>query len=537
MLSHCKCRKKDQTLFFPVKKQYLYPCFLYLRRIFLEKMKHIKKDTEYLVPLFFAGTGSNVGKSLVAAAFCRIFQQEGYKPAPFKAQNMSLNSYATPEGLEIGRAQAVQAEAAGIPCHTDMNPILLKPTGEKMSQVILNGKPAGNQDAYQYFKTAGREQLRKAVYDAFDRLSQRYNPIVMEGAGSISELNLRTTDLVNMPMAMYAKANVILVADIDRGGVFASVYGSIALLSEEERKYVKGIIINKFRGDIRLFEEGKRLLEKLCKVPVLGIIPYFTDIYIEDEDSVVLDSKYKSLQSGKISVVVVLLKHISNFTDFHRLEQDERVHLFYSNNIDEIKEADIIILPGSKNTLADLYEIRKNGIAKTILQAQKEGKTVLGICGGYQIMGQVVSDPNGVEGGISSLPGLGLLPLQTTLTEEKLTRQVQFNFLNGAENCEGYEIHMGTTEQVGDEPIQILNKLEDGGNDGCYVLPNCMGTYIHGFLDNSAIIEYLLSPFQKEKKTHTESYQEFKENQYNKLAAHVRKYVDVEAIYKLISKK
>lgn len=490
-----------------------------------------------LAPLFFAGTGSNVGKSLLAAAFCRIFYQDGYRPAPFKAQNMSLNSYATPEGLEIGRAQAVQAEAAGIACHTDMNPILLKPTGEKMSQVILNGKPIGNQNAYQYFKTEGREQLRIAVYEAFDRLAQRYNPIVMEGAGSISELNLRDTDLVNMPMAIHAKAHVILIADIDRGGVFASVYGSIALLSEQERKHVKGIIINKFRGDIQLFEQGKILLEKLCGIPVLGVVPHFTDIYIEDEDSVALESKYKSLQSGKIGVAVVLLKHISNFTDFHRLEQDERVNLFYSNNVDEIREADIIILPGSKNTLADLYELRKNGVAKAICQAQRNGKTVWGICGGYQMMGQTVNDPKGVEGSIRSLPGLGLLPLKTTLAEEKRTRQVRFRFLHKKESCEGYEIHMGITEQAGDEPIKAVNTLEDGSHDGCYISPHCLGTYIHGFLDNPVVIEQLLACFAKEKKTQTETYQKFKEIQYDKLAAHVRRHVDVAAIYELLTLK
>lgn len=229
----------------------------------------------------FVGTGSDVGKSIIATAFCRIFKQDGYHPAPFKAQNMALNSYATPEGLEIGRAQAVQAEAAGVECHTDMNPILLKPSSEKVCQVVLNGKPYGNQDAYQYFKTDGREKFRGAVNDAFDRLAVQYNPIVMEGAGSISEINLRDTDLVNMPMAIHARANVIIVADIDRGGVFASVYGSMMLLTEEERKYVKGILINKFRGDLRLFHSGIKMLENLCGVPVVGVVPYYKDIYIE----------------------------------------------------------------------------------------------------------------------------------------------------------------------------------------------------------------------------------------------------------------
>ncbi|PVX50681.1 adenosylcobyric acid synthase (glutamine-hydrolysing) [Balneicella halophila] len=487
-----------------------------------------------LHPIFFAGTGSNVGKSLIAAAFCRIFYQDGYKPAPFKAQNMSLNSYATPEGLEIGRAQAVQAEAAKVPCHTDMNPILLKPTGEKMSQVVLNGKPAGNQNAYQYFKKEGREQLRVAVHKAFDRLNARYNPIVMEGAGSISELNLRDTDLVNMPMAMYAKADVILVADIDRGGVFASVYGSIALLSDEERKHVKGIIINKFRGDIRLFEQGKELLESLCKVPVLGIIPYFTNIYIEDEDSVALENKFKILQSDKVNVVVVLLKHLSNFTDFQRLERDDRVNLFYSNKAQEIKDADIIIIPGSKNTIADLYELRKNGLAKAISQSYRDGKTILGICGGYQMMGQSVKDPVGVEGTIKSLPGLGMLPMETTLTEEKLTRQVEFKFLNKEEDCQGYEIHMGTTQFTNDRDITSLNKLNDGTEDGCFISPQCFGSYIHGILDNAVVIDYLLERFDGLKSREAMDYQAFKEEQYEKLAHHVRKHTDVEKIYQIL---
>ena len=225
----------------------------------------------------FAGTGSDVGKSIIAAAFCRIFRQDGYRPAPFKAQNMALNSYATPEGLEIGRAQAVQAEAAGVPCHTDMNPLLLKPQSDRTSQVVLNGKPIGSRGAYDYFRKEGREELRREVCAAYDRLAQKYNPIVLEGAGSISEINLREVDLVNLPMAMYAGADVILVADIDRGGVFASVYGSVMLLTPEERKHVKGILINKFRGDIRLFESGVKMLEELCGIPVVGVVPYYKD--------------------------------------------------------------------------------------------------------------------------------------------------------------------------------------------------------------------------------------------------------------------
>ena len=273
-----------------------------------------------LHPVMFAGTGSDVGKSVVAAAFCRIFLQDGYQPAPFKAQNMALNSFATPEGLEIGRAQAVQAEAAGIPCHTDMNPLLLKPQSDHTSQVILNGKPIVNKDAYDYWRRGTSDiDYRGEVCKAFDRLAARYNPIVMEGAGSISEINLRDTDLVNLPMARHAKADVILVGDIDRGGVFASVYGSIALQTPEDRKLIKGIIINKFRGDLRLFDDGRKMLEDICGIPVLGVIPYFKDIHIEEEDSVALAQKSMQLEHGKVNVAVVMLQHLSNYTDFDAL--------------------------------------------------------------------------------------------------------------------------------------------------------------------------------------------------------------------------
>lgn len=298
--------------------------------------------------------------------FCRIFRQDGYQPAPFKAQNMALNSYATPDGLEIGRAQAVQAEAAGIPCETDMNPLLLKPQSDHTSQVVLHGRPLGNKDAYDYWRRGGETTIdyRQEVCKAYDRLAARYNPIVMEGAGSISELNLRDTDLVNLPMARHAGADVILVADIDRGGVFASVYGSIALQEPADRQLIKGIIINKFRGDLRLFDEGRKMLESLCVVPVLGVIPYFKDIHIEEEDSVALARKSWQLEQGKVNVAVVMLKHLSNYTDFDALERDPRVHLFYTNNTDDISKADIIILPGSKSTLSDLYELRRNGCAK-----------------------------------------------------------------------------------------------------------------------------------------------------------------------------
>ena len=488
-----------------------------------------------LHPLMLAGTGSDVGKSIIAAAFCRIFLQDGYHPAPFKAQNMALNSYATPEGLEIGRAQAVQAEAAGVPCHTDMNPLLLKPSSDHTSQVVLNGRPIGNRNAYEYFRREGREELRKEVHAAFDRLAARYNPVVMEGAGSISEINLRDSDLVNLPMAMHAGADVILVADIDRVGVFASVYGSVMLLRPEERKHIKGILINKFRGDIRLFESGVKMLEDLCGVPVVGVVPYYKDIYIEEEDSVMLQTKNIRAGQGKVNVAVVLLCHLSNFTDFNVLERDPRVHLFYTNNTDELMKADIILLPGSKSTLSDLYELRRNGVAQAIVRAHREGATVMGICGGYQLMGREVCDPDHVEGEIERLPGLGLLPVSTRMQGEKVTRQVRFRFLEDSAVCEGYEIHMGTTTPLADVPVSPLNHLADGREDGYFVDRTCMGTYVHGILDNPSVIDYLLEPFADKLKETAFDYKAFKEEQYDKLAAHVRKHVDLPLIYQILT--
>lgn len=485
-----------------------------------------------LHPVMLAGTGSDVGKSVIATALCRIFLQDGYSPAPFKAQNMALNSYATPDGLEIGRAQAVQAEAARVPCHTDMNPLLLKPNSEHTTQVVLNGKPMGNRSAYDYFRKEGREELRQAVCEAFDRLSARHNPIVMEGAGSISEINLRDSDLVNMPMARHADADVILVADIDRGGVFASVYGSIMLQTPEDKQRIKGVIINKFRGDLRLFESGRKMLEELCGVPVLGVVPMFKDIVIDEEDSVELEQKRRTAMEGKVNVAVVLLRHISNFTDFSMLERDERVNLFYTNNPKDIENADFIVVPGTKATLDDMLELRRNGVAHAIIRAHRNGKMVVGICGGYQILGQEICDPDGVEGSIGRLPGLGILDITTTMTAEKTTRQVEF-FFDGA-LCKGYEIHQGTTQFTdnGDTPPQVLHS------------DNCIGTYIHGFLDNPAVIEFLLGsssaaslPDGCKTQKNTESIEDFKDRQYDLLATHVRQYVDIDKLYEIMGRE
>lgn len=481
--------------------------------------------------VMLAGTGSDVGKSILATALCRIFKQDGYHPAPFKAQNMALNSYATPEGLEIGRAQAVQAEAAGVPCHTDMNPLLLKPQSDHTSQVVLNGKPVGNKSAYEYWRT--NRQLRDEVHAAFDRLSSQYNPIVLEGAGSISELNLRENDLVNMSMACYADADVLLVGDIDKGGVFASVYGSIALQTPEDRQRIKGIIVNKFRGDLRLFDDGRRLLEEICGVPVLGVVPYFTDIHIEEEDSVALAQKSFQLEQGKVNVAVIMLRHLSNYTDFDSLERDPRVHLFYTNNADDISKADMIILPGTKSTLDDLYELRRNGCAQAIIKAHRQGKGVLGICGGYQMMGIEVCDPQHLEGDVERLPGLGLLPTTTTITTEKTTRQVTFN-----DGWTGYEIHQGETRPFGEAEERPFAVLDDGTKDGYVASEKCMGTYLHGVLDNPSFVEQLLRPYadKLQRKDVPFDYQAFKERQYDLLADHVRQYVDIPRLYQILQR-
>ena len=482
-----------------------------------------------LSPIMLVGTGSDVGKSLIATGLCRIFLQDGYKPAPFKAQNMALNSYATPEGLEIGRAQAVQAEASGIPCSADMNPILLKPSGEHTSQVILNGKPCGNRDAYSYFRKDGKETLRAIAHDAYNRLADSFNPIVIEGAGSISELNLRDGDIVNMSMAAYAGAHVILVADIDRGGVFASAFGSIMLQTPEDRKRIKGIIVNKFRGDLRLFDDGRRIMEDICGVPVLGVVPMAPHIHIDEEDSVALAGKDHHTSYDKVNIAVVLLKHISNFTDFNVLERHPQVNLFYASTPEDILDADIVILPGSKNTLSDLLHLRKNGMAKAILSAHDAGKTVIGICGGYQMMGEYVSDPHNIEGDITRLPGLGLLPVKTEMTPAKTTRQVKFHFNNDPQTCNGYEIHMGRTTT--DRPFITL---ADGTCEGCMTHDKCFGSYIHGLLDNQPVIDFILKPYLTAPQSVSFDASTYKEQQYDLLAEWLRTYIDIPRLYEII---
>lgn len=501
---------------------------------------------QHLKPIMFVGTCSDAGKSVINAAFCRIFRQDGYSPAPFKAQNMSLNSYSTPEGGEMGRAQVVQAEACGISPHTDMNPVLLKPTNDKSSQVVLNGKPIGSMSAKDYFgvKNQKQELFREAIA-AFKRLENRYNPIVLEGAGSISELNLRDRDITNMRMAIQAGASTYLVADIDRGGVFGSVYGTIELLKPEERALISGIIINKFRGDASLFEKGRQMIQELTGIPVVGIIPWFRDIKIEEEDSVALEMKQNTYRDGKINVAIILLKRMSNFTDFDILDMDPRFNPYYTNNIDEIEKADIILLPGSKNTLSDLQGIRANGIAEAVVGAYKAGKKIIGICGGYQMMGIRLEDPEGIEGNLPSVPGLGLLPQYTVIEQEKITRQSSFTFLPEAEGtsvltshnptCRGYEIHMGRTTLTGEVEEKPVALLEDGRTDGYYLNKQCWGSYMHGILDNPQVLDNLAEGFQTDSSHTPFDYAAFKEEQYDKLAKLVRCHVDMDYIYKQLT--
>lgn len=479
-----------------------------------------------LRPIMLVGTGSDVGKSVISAAFCRIFKQDGYHPAPFKAQNMSLNSYVTPDNLEIGRAQAMQAEACGIKCMVEMNPVLLKPTSNMSSQVVLNGKPTGNKSASEYFST-DRDELFTEAFKSFTKLNSIYSPVVIEGAGSISEINLWDKDITNMRVAVEANAATYLIADIDRGGIFGSVFGTIELLPKNQKKLIEGIIINKFRGDIRLFENGKKILEKLTQKPVVGVVPYFKDIYLEQEDSVVIKYKKSTAQSGKINVCVVLIPHLSNFTDFDSLERVPEVHLYYSNKSCEIKKADIIILPGSKSTIYDFSYLNATGISKTIIQMHQQGKQVYGICGGFQMMGKKIYDPDNIEGNVKEIDGLGIIPVTTTISKVKKTEQVKFKFLNKSQSCSGYEIHMGVTNSENSSPLCNINGLKDG----YFLNKRTWGTYIHGIFDNSIVMEYILKQVKPAIKIKQNSF-EFKNKEYDRLANHVRSSVNMEYIYK-----
>ncbi len=486
-----------------------------------------------LRPIMFVGTGSDVGKSILCTGLCRIFKQDGYAPAPFKAQNMSLNSFPTPEGAEIGRAQVAQAEAAGVAPHSDMNPVLLKPTGDQASQVVLHGKAQGDLSARDYFEEENRDFLFQEVVQALHRLQERYAPIVIEGAGSISELNLKDRDITNMRIAQACDAATYLVADIDKGGIFGSVHGSVDLLEPEERKQLEGIVVNKFRGDKELFESGKQKLEELTGLPVIGVLPYFKDVDIDEEDSVSLTQKGKTARAGAVNVLVLLLEHLSNFTDFSRLERDGRVHLYYSDSPEAVKEADIVIIPGSKNTVADLLKLREKGLVQALLHAYDEGKKLIGICGGYQMLGRSLEDPDRKDGSVEQVPGIGLLPIHTRAEPEKVTEQCRFAYKGGEFDCEGYEIHMGRSEPLAE--LSSLNRIEGKGPEGCWLNDACWGTYLHGILDNQAVIDDLLGDLT-ERKAEEKDPQEYKEEQYERLAEHLRTHLDLERVYRTIQR-
>ncbi|MBR4904005.1 MAG: cobyric acid synthase, partial [Selenomonadaceae bacterium] len=408
--------------------------------------------TKYLM---FQGTSSHVGKSILTTALCRIFYREGRRVTPFKAQNMALNSFVTADGLEMGRAQVVQAEAANLAPRVEMNPVLLKPTGNATSQVIINGRAVGVMSAKEYHMGYSLKAF-DAVKAALQKLSAEFDTIIIEGAGSPAEVNLKANDIVNMRVAKFLNAPVILVADIDRGGALASLVGTLELLDDDERELVKGLVINKFRGDVSLFLPAVDFLEKKTQKPVLGIVPFIEKLGIDDEDSVSLDDKI-SFAGGEIKIAVVRLNKLSNFTDFDSLAGEADVNLFYATNPDELDAADVIILPGSKNTSEDLITLRENHFAEKILQRAAEGAAIIGICGGFQMLGEKIFDPLHTESNHTELDGLKLLPIETTFNAEKFTRQVfipelNLTFLNqniSAKNLEGYEIHSGISSGQG----------------------------------------------------------------------------------------
>jgi adenosylcobyric acid synthase len=505
--------------------------------------------------IMIQGTASNVGKSLIAAGLCRIFKQDGFRVAPFKSQNMALNSFITREGLEMGRAQVVQAEAAGIEPVVDMNPILLKPTGDTRSQVIIQGEVFQNLDARQYY--GYKKTFAPKIRESFERLSAAFDIIVIEGAGSPAEINLRENDIVNMFMAGLARAPVLLAGDIDRGGVFASLAGTMLLFTEEERRFVKGALINKFRGDAALLEPGLRRLEDIIQRPVLGVIPY-REFDIDDEDS--LTGRFHDGADAPIRIAVVLLPHISNFTDFNALGRVAGLGLSYARGSAALRDADLIIIPGTKNTMADLRWMRQNGMAGAIISAARAGAPVLGICGGYQMLGKKLKDPLNVEDG-GEMEGMGLLPLETVFTAEKTRTRVTGTFapargvlrdLSGLE-LRGYEIHMGTTSLLpGGEDAAILAYIaREGGElkpDG-FQTGNVYGTYVHGVFDTDQVAQALAASLYRMKgleysgggavggaAADGESFTQYKERQYDLLAEHLRAHLDIEQIYRILNR-
>lgn len=478
-----------------------------------------------LQPIMLVGTGSDVGKSWITTGICRWLKQRKFQPAPFKAQNMSLNSFSTPDNLEIGRAQAVQAEACGIPPTVEMNPILLKPSSVNKSQIVLHGKPIGDQTAKEYFLGDNKKHLFEEAKTSFKKLALKHNPVVMEGAGSISELNLKHRDIVNMRMAEAANACVYLVGDIDKGGIFGSVYGTIALLEDWERKLVKGIIINKFRGDANLFIEGKKTLEKLTGLPVLGVLPYAKNIIIEEEDSVALNLRATTARVNKLNIAVVKLHYMSNYTDFQALEQEPLINLYFTRDSEELNKADIIIIPGTKNTIEDLVALKKEGL-DSVIKNKYSHIPIIGICGGYQMLGKSITDPFSIESHVQQEAGLGLFDIETELSQTKQTIQRNFQFKKFKEPCVGYEIHMGETRVPKNKHLNLIDEKEEGYFDG----DKSWGTYLHGIFDNQEVVTELLQ--LRFPNSQAKNYRLFKAEQFDKLADWIDKNLDMQTILK-----
>jgi len=494
------------------------------------------------------GTASHVGKSVLTAALCRIFRDDGINVAPFKSQNMALNSFVTEEGCEMGRAQVSQAEAAGLVPHVDMNPILIKPHSDVGAQVIIHGKVYGNLSARDFH--GFKQEAFGFVEESYKRLSMKHGLIVIEGAGSPAEINLRKNDIANMGTAHMADAPVILVGDIDRGGVFASLVGTLELLDEHDRKRIKGFIINKFRGDLSLLKPGLDFLEHKTGLPVLGVIPYFRDIYIQEEDSVNLEKRDAAAVkcSGKVNIAVIYLPHISNFTDFDPLDAEPDVNLRYVRNGEPIGDADAVIIPGSKNTVGDLKYLKDAGYSDEIREHVEKGGQVIGICGGYQMLGKRIADPAGIEGG-GAIEGLGYLEIKTILKSEKSTHQVTATHAKGSflpahpEPLKGYEIHMGESIYInGGQPlfeITMQNSMPVTVYDGAATEDvRIWGTYIHGLFDNDIFRANVIHMLKRGKDGFRPGdrviiHCERKEEGYRKLAKVVRDNIDMEKIYNI----
>ena len=491
------------------------------------------------------GTASHVGKSVLVTALCRIFKNDGFTVAPFKAQNMSLNSYVTPDGGEIGRAQAVQAEAAGIEPSVEMNPILLKPEAHSRSQVVVLGCPQISTTAAEYYRL--KTQLWPVVTESLRKLRSQYEVVVIEGAGSPAEVNLANVDIVNMRLARFCRCPVVLVSDIDRGGVFASLLGTLWLVRPRDLSLIKALVINKFRGDLALLEPGLRFLERKAGIPVAGVIPYFDDIHIAQEDSVALEQLKPQQGTAQINVAVIRMPHISNFDDLDPLDKEEEVRVRYVDSIENLNHPDLIILPGSKTTVADLDWLKASGLAHRVTELYQRGVFIVGICGGYQMLGTYIHDPDHVESRIPRSQGLGLLPITTTFLPTKETHQIKGNviadrgLLAGVHNVnfEGYEIHMGRTES---DEGSVAFRVRERSSKPCDALDGCLdasgrvlGTYIHGLFHNQELRRGVLQQIARSKgrllSFNGNDHQQ--EVEYDRLAELVRNSLDMDLVYSI----